>query len=257
MPVASHSILTDDLLQACRQRAAGYDRDNRFCQEDFDELKAAGYLQMAVPRGIRRTRLHARRGRARDAAAGRVRAGHRVVHQHAQLLGRRRGRSVARRRQVVRMDPSRRGRGGSVRGRACRERQRNVHSHVDHQGRKGAGRLSVHRSKIIRQSLTRVDEAGPARHGHERPGEPEGRPRISDARQRRVHDQGDVGHARHARHPQRRHRPRRRDDSRQVHRAHRAGGLHRRRQVRARHLRLGPHQFRQRLLRAGAARSAS
>jgi alkylation response protein AidB-like acyl-CoA dehydrogenase len=50
MPVASTSILTDDLLQACRGRAAGYDRDNRFCQEDFEQLKAAGYLRMALPK---------------------------------------------------------------------------------------------------------------------------------------------------------------------------------------------------------------
>ena len=36
--------------QACRQRAAGYDRDNKFCQEDFDELKAAGYLKLTMPK---------------------------------------------------------------------------------------------------------------------------------------------------------------------------------------------------------------
>jgi len=49
MAVATGSMLTDALLQGCRSRAAGYDRDNRFCQEDFDELKAAGYLRMTVP----------------------------------------------------------------------------------------------------------------------------------------------------------------------------------------------------------------
>src|SRR5258708_1648678 len=49
MAVTSGSILSDALLQACRQRAAGYDRDNRFCQEDFDELKAAGYLNLTPP----------------------------------------------------------------------------------------------------------------------------------------------------------------------------------------------------------------
>ena len=49
MSVASGSVLTDALLQRCRDRAAGYDRDNNFCQEDFDELKAAGYLDMALP----------------------------------------------------------------------------------------------------------------------------------------------------------------------------------------------------------------
>ena len=50
MSVASGTLVPETLLDKCRQRAAGYDRDNRFCQEDFDELKAAGYLKMAVPR---------------------------------------------------------------------------------------------------------------------------------------------------------------------------------------------------------------
>ena len=49
MAATSVSFLTDALLQACRHRAAGYDRDNKFCQEDFDELKTAGYLKMAIP----------------------------------------------------------------------------------------------------------------------------------------------------------------------------------------------------------------
>jgi len=50
MTVAAESILSDALLQACRQRAAAYDRENKFCQEDFDALKAAGYLKMAIPK---------------------------------------------------------------------------------------------------------------------------------------------------------------------------------------------------------------
>jgi len=33
----------------CQERAAIYDKENRFFQEDFDELKEAGYLQMSVP----------------------------------------------------------------------------------------------------------------------------------------------------------------------------------------------------------------
>ena len=49
MAVSSGTILTETLLQACRQRAAGYDRENQFCQEDFDELKAAGYLKLTLP----------------------------------------------------------------------------------------------------------------------------------------------------------------------------------------------------------------
>ncbi len=49
MSVTSGSILSEALLQGCRQRAAGYDRDNKFCQEDFDELKKAGYLKLTLP----------------------------------------------------------------------------------------------------------------------------------------------------------------------------------------------------------------
>jgi alkylation response protein AidB-like acyl-CoA dehydrogenase len=41
--------LDEALLERCAERAPRYDRDNRFCQEDFDELKDAGYLLMTVP----------------------------------------------------------------------------------------------------------------------------------------------------------------------------------------------------------------
>lgn len=44
------SVLSDDLLQRIRSRAAGYDRDNVFFTEDFEELREAGYLRMLVPR---------------------------------------------------------------------------------------------------------------------------------------------------------------------------------------------------------------
>jgi len=46
------SVLNDELLARCGERAATYDRENRFFQEDFDELKQAGYLQMPIPREI-------------------------------------------------------------------------------------------------------------------------------------------------------------------------------------------------------------
>jgi alkylation response protein AidB-like acyl-CoA dehydrogenase len=45
-------VLSDALLSRCAERCAGYDRDNRFFEEDFAELKAAGYLTMAVPREL-------------------------------------------------------------------------------------------------------------------------------------------------------------------------------------------------------------
>src|SRR5437868_10811286 len=43
------TVLTDELIDRCGQRAAGYDRFNRFFEEDFEELRAAGYLLAAVP----------------------------------------------------------------------------------------------------------------------------------------------------------------------------------------------------------------
>ncbi len=43
------TVLTEEILEHCGSRAAGYDRENRFFTEDFEELRAAGYLLMAVP----------------------------------------------------------------------------------------------------------------------------------------------------------------------------------------------------------------
>jgi alkylation response protein AidB-like acyl-CoA dehydrogenase len=49
---ADNAILSDDLLKQFAARCAGYDRDNRFFQEDFVDLQKAGYLTMAVPREL-------------------------------------------------------------------------------------------------------------------------------------------------------------------------------------------------------------
>jgi alkylation response protein AidB-like acyl-CoA dehydrogenase len=48
--IAPGSVLSDELIARCGERAASYDRENRFFHEDFEELRAAGYLKMAVPR---------------------------------------------------------------------------------------------------------------------------------------------------------------------------------------------------------------
>jgi alkylation response protein AidB-like acyl-CoA dehydrogenase len=42
-------FLSEDMLERFRARAPGYDRDNKFFQEDFEDLRAAGYLKMTVP----------------------------------------------------------------------------------------------------------------------------------------------------------------------------------------------------------------
>jgi alkylation response protein AidB-like acyl-CoA dehydrogenase len=48
----SVGLLTEDMLERFRTRAPAYDRENRFFQEDFDELTAAGYLKMTVPKEL-------------------------------------------------------------------------------------------------------------------------------------------------------------------------------------------------------------
>jgi alkylation response protein AidB-like acyl-CoA dehydrogenase len=45
-------ILSEELLARCRERAPMYDRENRFFDEDFAELRDAGYLTIAVPREL-------------------------------------------------------------------------------------------------------------------------------------------------------------------------------------------------------------
>jgi len=47
-----NSVLSDDLLKRCMERAPGYDRDNTFFDEDFKELKESGYLLAAVPKEL-------------------------------------------------------------------------------------------------------------------------------------------------------------------------------------------------------------
>jgi alkylation response protein AidB-like acyl-CoA dehydrogenase len=44
------SLLTEETLRRFESRAAGYDRESRFFAEDFDELRAAKYLLLPVPR---------------------------------------------------------------------------------------------------------------------------------------------------------------------------------------------------------------
>ncbi len=43
------NALTDDMLERFAKRAPQYDSENRFFTEDFEELRASGYLLLAVP----------------------------------------------------------------------------------------------------------------------------------------------------------------------------------------------------------------
>ena len=46
---ARPDLLTDEMLQRFDERAPQYDRDNRFFHEDWDELRAVGYLNTPLP----------------------------------------------------------------------------------------------------------------------------------------------------------------------------------------------------------------
>ena len=46
---ANSTVLTEEQIATFGGRAAGYDRENRFFDEDFKDLKRAGYLTMNVP----------------------------------------------------------------------------------------------------------------------------------------------------------------------------------------------------------------
>ncbi len=52
MVATSGQLLSDDLLNRCLERAPGYDQNNSFFTEDFEELKSAGYLNAAVPKEL-------------------------------------------------------------------------------------------------------------------------------------------------------------------------------------------------------------
>jgi alkylation response protein AidB-like acyl-CoA dehydrogenase len=43
------TVLDDEMLRRFDERAPAYDRDNRFFTEDFEDLRAAGYLMASVP----------------------------------------------------------------------------------------------------------------------------------------------------------------------------------------------------------------
>jgi len=49
MQAVVQQVMPETLFQRCAERAAMYDRENRFFTEDFDELRLAGYLLMPIP----------------------------------------------------------------------------------------------------------------------------------------------------------------------------------------------------------------
>jgi alkylation response protein AidB-like acyl-CoA dehydrogenase len=52
MATTEKSVLSDQLLARCAERAPIYDRENRFFDEDFAELRDVGYLRLNVPQEL-------------------------------------------------------------------------------------------------------------------------------------------------------------------------------------------------------------
>ena len=50
LPLTQQDPLTDAMLARFAERAPQYDAENRFFTEDFEELRASGYLLLAIPK---------------------------------------------------------------------------------------------------------------------------------------------------------------------------------------------------------------
>ena len=48
----TREVLTEDMIARFGERAARYDAENTFFSEDFEELRASGYLKMAIPEDL-------------------------------------------------------------------------------------------------------------------------------------------------------------------------------------------------------------
>ncbi|MCH7511620.1 MAG: acyl-CoA/acyl-ACP dehydrogenase, partial [Chloroflexi bacterium] len=52
MVTTERFVLSEEILARCLERAPIYDQENRFFDEDFEELRNAGYLIIAVPEDL-------------------------------------------------------------------------------------------------------------------------------------------------------------------------------------------------------------
>ena len=231
--------LTDEMLLRFQERAPGYDQENRFFTEDFEELRASGYLNMAIPRelgGLGMTLAEVSREQRRLGYYAPADALAVNMHLYWTGLG---GGSLARGGQVARVAPA--GGGGRRRARrgARRVGERHSRAPLHDPGRARRGRLSLLRPQALRQPHPGLDAPGHPRHRHQRSGAPDDRPRIPASRWRGLQGGRNVGHAGHAGHPERRHRARRRVRARPVHHPARAGRRGGRGCVRPGRLRVG------------------
>ena len=86
MATLTDDLLTDDMLARFDERAPMYDRENRFFDEDFDELRRSGYLLCTVPTDLGGAGLGLDEYVAARASARLRRTGDGPGHEHALLL---------------------------------------------------------------------------------------------------------------------------------------------------------------------------
>ena len=48
-PTLERTVVSDDMLKTFHERAPGYDKNNSFFTEDFEDLRSAGYLKYCIP----------------------------------------------------------------------------------------------------------------------------------------------------------------------------------------------------------------
>ncbi len=200
-PRAPHTteLLTDEMLARFDERAPIYDRENRFFDEDFAELRESGYLLAAVPTE------YGRRGLGLDEYSQLARrlayvapATALAVNMHVYWTGV--AADLLRRwRRLVPLDPREGRRRRGVRRDPRRGRQRHPAAAVDRSGRARRRRLVDQRPQDLRQPDAGVDLRRLPRDGHA-PIPP--RRRIVHgflpARHARARDRRHLGHARDA-----------------------------------------------------------
>ena len=249
--VTTGELLTDDMLRRFDERAPVYDRENRFFTEDFDELRAPGYLLAAVPTELGGSGLALNEVmRLQQRLAYHASATAVAVNMHLYwtglaanlaLFGDHRCDFILREAADGHVFAAATARPATTWGCSPRPPRRPRST--------AAGR---DRPKGVRQPVARVDLPGPPRHGHVRRGRPEGHPRVPAPDVQLPHRE-DLGRHGHAGHLQRGHRLRRRLRARRAGPGRLPGRRGRCRPVPPQPAGVGPARLRQRLRRAPPA----
>ena len=191
------TLLDEEHAAAVRRAGPRYDRDNAFFTEDFEELRGSGYFLASVPQGARRRRVEPGRDQPRCSGAS--------------PTSRRRPRSPST------CTTTSSGCAPTSTGPAIRPAtgccEKAAEGHVFAAGHGEAGNdipVLLSSSKAERVdggweftghkifgSLSPVwTYLGIHAHGHQRSGQPAGRPRVPPPRRAELPHRGDVGHAR-------------------------------------------------------------